>query len=56
MAHAGYQPRAILILFRRMQQQFEPEKPGPTERLLAPHPPFEDRIRRVEETIDANDL
>lgn len=56
MAHAGYEPEAVLALFRRMEAQFEPERTGPAERLLVTHPPFDERIRHVEETIVANDL
>ncbi len=56
MARAGYRPRAVIDMFRRMQARFEPEDPGMAEQLLLTHPPFENRIEWVEETIETHGL
>jgi predicted Zn-dependent protease len=56
MAHAGYDPQGMITLFQRMQAEGDPADAGRVEWLLASHPPFDERIRRVEETIIENNL
>ena len=48
MKQAGYDPNAAVTLFLRMQSAFPPGNSGPAERMLATHPPFSDRIERIE--------
>ncbi len=56
MARAGYNPRDMVALLRRMQSEFESEEPGIAEQLIQTHPPFADRIKWVEEVIQINGL
>lgn len=56
MSRAGYPARAMVQLFERMQHDFEPDRPGAAERLLRTHPPFDERIARVESTIALHQL
>ena len=51
---AGYNPNAAITLFLRMQTAFPPNSSGPGEQLLATHPPFADRIERLETVVSAN--
>lgn len=55
MRRAGYDPQAAIRLFTRLEQTFEPNQPGPAEHLLATHPPFADRIARLETVIAAGE-
>jgi beta-barrel assembly-enhancing protease len=58
MARAGYDPQAVLQLFNRMESVFaggEGEEDA-LARLLSTHPPFPDRMRRLEEVIATNNL
>lgn len=50
MASAGYDPHAILNLFDRLSAG-ERQSGGPLDRMLATHPPFSERIARVEQAI-----
>ena len=50
MARAGYNPYEIIDLFERMGEQ-EAVPGDPLALMFATHPPFPDRIRRVQETI-----
>ena len=50
MARAGYNPYEIIDLFERMGEQ-ETVPGDPLALMFATHPPFPDRIRRVQETI-----
>jgi len=56
MAHAGYDPNAVIVLFTR----FSSEQGGSSNDILAAlfdtHPPFEDRIARVEQAIRVHGL
>ena len=56
MAHTGYNPQAIIDLFTR----FSAEKVGSSDDILAAlfatHPPFDDRIARVEQAIRMHGL
>lgn len=54
MKQAGYNPNAAITLFLRMQNAFQPGNPGPAERLLSTHPPFPDRIARIETVLNEN--
>ncbi len=54
MQQAGYDPNAAITLFLRMQSAFPPDSTGPAERMLATHPPFPDRIERLETVISEN--
>jgi predicted Zn-dependent protease len=57
MASAGYDPRAIIRLFNRMASTFgEGGENDPLTRLLNTHPPFADRIQRVELVIVEHNL
>jgi len=54
MARAGYNPQAVIDLFRRFAAN---ETSGdPLDRLLATHPPFSERIGRVEQAIRVHGL
>lgn len=54
MKQAGYDPNAAVMLFMRMQNAFPTGASGPAERLLSTHPPFADRIERMETVIQDN--
>ena len=56
MAHAGFKARAVLDLFRRFEVEESGKPSDPLSQLLATHPPFKDRIARVEQTIKDNNL
>lgn len=56
MARAGYDPQAIIHLFTRMDRAFSEGQNDAFSRLLSTHPPFADRVRRVEAVIIENDL
>jgi predicted Zn-dependent protease len=56
MAHAGYDPQAVLDLMRRFMSHVTDDGGGGIEDLLATHPPFKDRIERVEYAILAHGL
>jgi predicted Zn-dependent protease len=55
MARAGYNPQAVIDLFHRIDSMMY-QISTPLDRLLSTHPPFPDRIARVEETIEVNSL
>jgi len=54
MKQAGYDPNAAITLFLRMQGAFPLGSSGPGERMLSTHPPFPDRIARIETVIGEN--
>jgi hypothetical protein len=56
MAHAGYDPRAVLDLMNRFADQEGAAGGAALEDLLATHPPFHERIERVENAIDEYEL
>lgn len=56
MARAKFLPQAVLDLFQRFQAVEGDSGHDPLEQLFATHPPFKDRIARVEETIDKYNL
>ena len=56
MAHAGFKAQAVLDLFRRFEAEESNQTSDPLSQLLATHPPFKDRIARVEQTIKDNNL
>jgi predicted Zn-dependent protease len=56
MAQAGYDPQAVLDLFRRFAAEETGSDNDPLARLLATHPPFSDRIKRVEQAIHQHGL
>lgn len=55
MAKAGYQPGRIIALFSRMQRE-EGDPSDPMSLMFATHPPFKDRIDRVQQTINEHHL
>jgi len=55
MAHAGYNPQAVIDLLKRMDAHSK-EPRSKLGRLLATHPPFAERIATVERTIQQNKL
>ena len=55
MAHAGFNPQGVLSLFRRFET-ISTQSNDPLAKLMATHPPFPDRIARVEKTIQDNHL
>jgi beta-barrel assembly-enhancing protease len=55
MARAGYRPQAIIDLFQRIDSMTY-QITTPLDQLLSTHPPFPERIARVEETIEDNNL
>jgi predicted Zn-dependent protease len=56
MAHAGYDPQAVLALMQRFESQTHDVPGDPMGPLLATHPPFNDRIERVEIAISKHGL
>jgi hypothetical protein len=56
MAHAGFKALAVLDLFHRFEAEESGKPNDPLSQLLATHPPFKDRIARVEQTIKDNNL
>jgi predicted Zn-dependent protease len=56
MARAGYSSRAVINLFQRMDDTFSGRGDDTLSRLLSTHPPFPDRIQRVETVIIELDL
>ena len=54
MKAVGYDPNAAITLFTRMQSASQPSNPGPAAPMMATHPPFDDRIERIETVIQAN--
>lgn len=56
MAHAGHEPQAVINLFERFAAEGGGEIGDPLEKLLATHPPFADRIERVEYAIVRHEL
>ena len=55
MARANFIPREIIDLFSRMKEE-EGEPSDPMSLMFSTHPPFSERIERVRETIDENQL
>lgn len=51
MAHAGYDPQAVLDLLNRFASQGGEASGDVMATLLSTHPPFQDRIARVEQAI-----
>ncbi len=49
---ATFDPLDGIALFRRMQAEFERGSSNPIESLLQTHPPFDDRVERIEETME----
>ena len=49
---ATFDPNEGITLFRRMQARFERGTSNPLEQLLQTHPPFDDRVERIEETME----
>jgi hypothetical protein len=56
MAHAGFRAQAVLDLFSRFEAEESGQPSDPISQLLATHPPFKERIARVEQTIKDNNL
>jgi predicted Zn-dependent protease len=56
MAHAGYDPQAVLDLMHRLDSQSQEGSGEPMADLLATHPPFSERIARVEYAIETHGL
>lgn len=56
MAHAEYDPQATIDLFNRFSAEDVESSDDILEELLASHPPFEDRIARVEQAIRMHGL
>ena len=56
MAHSGFKAQAVLDLFHRFEADESGKPNDPLSQLLASHPPFKDRIARVEQTIKDNNL
>jgi len=54
-ARAGYDPRAVITLLRRLQS-FEGSDDSRLDSLFATHPPTAERIKRVEEVIEREGL
>lgn len=51
MAAAGFDARAAIVLFERMALAFPAGSPGRAERLLRTHPPFAERVERLERVV-----
>ena len=56
MHAAGYDPTALIDLFTRFQDYEDADSGDILNRLLSTHPPFSERIARVEEAIVTHDL
>ena len=56
MARAGYDPQAIIHLFNRMERIFASGDDDALSRLFRTHPPFPDRVQRIEHVIVENGL
>lgn len=56
MSSAGYDPQAAVRLLKRMETTFASGEEDVFTRLLATHPPFADRVQRVETVIVENGL
>lgn len=56
MAHAGYNPRAAITLFQRIEVEFPTGDGDVIDRMTSTHPPFPDRVTHIEEVIVENGL
>lgn len=55
-AKAGYDPHAAIRLFNRMERAFVEGEKDEFTRLFDTHPPFPDRVQRIEEVLQENGL
>lgn len=52
MIDAGYDPRAMIAMFERLQQRYK-EEPGRLEKLFITHPPTDERLANLKQQLIA---